>query len=225
MTINFSGVLEQVDRLLTINEQVWKDPQISREAVYATRDPVLRSIQECCFCITLVYETGDVHRTLQRNLDACRFIHRDSEVYWDGRIDERTTGPSLIHSAHPRAPGLRWIKSELGSLYRGQSMQKARDRIASCAYGQQQTGIGAELPMIAAMHPEWAKAIDGNTIPWLYASDLEFESIQDWEDNYTIMLNAFWKDRRILTGYTLLFHARYATHPDDPSAGCGYIEP
>ena len=38
-------------------------------------------------------------------------------------------------------------------------------------------GIGQELPGIAAMHPHWARAMNGGTIPFVDAPDLEVATL------------------------------------------------
>ncbi|MDO8505149.1 MAG: hypothetical protein Q7S48_01020 [bacterium] len=67
----------QIDHMLLINEEIWKDRTITAEAIRELGDPPeCPAVEEDSIpCITLLSETGNAVETLTRNWAACRFIH------------------------------------------------------------------------------------------------------------------------------------------------------
>jgi len=168
----FTSPEDQITKLLEINEHVWKDPSVTEVAIRAIGNPpeLPVSDEQHLHCIALLYETGDVTKTLERNLLACRYIHEKIVV----RIDSSQTHFCQTRiryrpGARVRNVGFRWAVCELGRRFKGSSVNRAFERM----YTEQTMGIGQELPLIAALHPKWVLHMDGNKIPFVAAPDIQ----------------------------------------------------
>lgn len=167
----FATPEEQIERILAINEAVWKDSAITAEAIRALGDPpeCLESDKNGLYCVALVYDTGSVPKTFKRNWEACVHIHTPQGVWQWNEFLFTPQGVRQRTNALPRPTGLRWVVAELGRQHKGKRVCEARTMLdeVKCM------GMGAELPLIAALHPEWAKAMNGDDIPFVDAPDLE----------------------------------------------------
>lgn len=204
----FTSPKDQINRLLDINAAVWHDPDITQTSIIDSlrmaqnhNDVDYRfnrrhndhevaapewpaSHGNGLYAVTLVYDTGDVRDTFIRNLQAFAFaktggdkallekamrvIHSELQYFRDIR---------LCRTAIPRMRGARWVVCELGRTLLNFSAEIARQILHQCKL----MGIGPELPLIAAMHPKWALAMNGKDIPFLIGSDLEYYSGSDLE--------------------------------------------
>jgi hypothetical protein len=167
----FSSPEEQVKHLLEINESLWHDPAITAEAIAALGNPPAAPSSDGHHphCVVLLYETGDALTTFQRNWEACVHVFGESKTWkWDGLVLS-PKGVRPREKAKPRPAGLRWVVAELGRAYQGISVRDAR--VAQSA--EESVGMGQELPLIAALHPRWATSMNGETIPFVDAPDLE----------------------------------------------------
>jgi len=121
------------------------------------------------YAVVLLYETGDALTTFQRNWEACVHIFGEELSWkWNGLV-MTPKGVRPREGAKPRKPGLRWAVAELGRAYQGITVRDAR--VAQSA--EESAGMGQELPLIAALHPRWATSLNGKTIPFVDAPDLE----------------------------------------------------
>ena len=121
------------------------------------------------YAVVLLYETGDALTTFQKNWEACVHVHGESRTWkWDSLV-MTPKGVRPREGAKPRKPGLRWAVAELGRAYQGITVRDAR--VAQSA--EESAGMGQELPLIAALHPRWATSMNGETIPFVDAPDLE----------------------------------------------------
>lgn len=169
---------EQVKRLLEINEQVWKDPGITKAAIRAAGDPpeCPPSDEHGLYCVTLFHETGDALTTFMRNWAACVFVHGEYNTFkWDGLVFT-PKGVKPRAGAKPRPAGLRWALAELGRLYKGTCVRDVWHDLDAKSV----MGVGQELPAIAALHPRWATSTNGRTIPFVEAPDLEVAPNPGW---------------------------------------------
>jgi hypothetical protein len=191
----FATPEEQIARLLEINEAVWKDEGVTRDAISALGNPppFPDSDDRHLWCAVLLHETGDVFRTFQRNWQACVYVHGEHATKKDNLL-VACTHVRNAKDAVPRKPGLRWELCELGRTFRYSTRNFPRNRDAegpffSCEErdpragfdGQKRRCVGQEGPLIAALHPRWAKAMNGTTIPFLEFLDLELQ----WGSNCT----------------------------------------
>lgn len=169
----FTSPEEQVSRLLKINEQVWKDSTITEAAIRDLGDPPScpASDDSGLFCVMLFSETGDAVRTFERNWLACQYVHGENTWKWDG-LRLTPQGVRARANAQPRLKGIRWQVCELGREFKNQRVQNVRLKLDSA----RRMGIGQELPAVAAMHPKWAVSMNGDTIPFVDAPDLEVVS-------------------------------------------------
>ena len=167
----FSSPEEQVKHLLEINESLWHDPAITAEAIAALGNPPTApsSDEHHLYAVILLYETGDALTTFQKNWEACVHVHGESRTWkWDSLV-MTPKGVRPREKVKPRRPGLRWAVAELGRAYQGITVRDAR--VAQSA--EESAGMGQELPLIAALHPRWATSLNGKTIPFVDAPDLE----------------------------------------------------
>jgi hypothetical protein len=167
----FTPPEEQVKRLLEINERLWHDPAITAEAIAALGNPPTApsSDEHHLRCVVLLYETGDALTTFQRNWEACVHVFGESKAWKWGGLVMTPKGVRPRQNAKPRPAGLRWVVAELGRAYQGMCVRDAR--VAQSA--EESVGMGQELPLIAALHPRWATSMNGETIPFVEAPDLE----------------------------------------------------
>ena len=167
----FTSSREQIRLMLEINEAVWKDLAIPEQAIRELGDPPERPATEDdnLSCVTLLSDTGDLLETLARNVLACKYMH--------GVMHTEKTGDLMLagkyvrqrKGAQVRRKGLRWAVCELGRKFRDQRAIYVTRKLAR----QNLIGMGQELPLIAAMHPHWAEAMEGNLLPFVSAPDLE----------------------------------------------------
>lgn len=175
----FATPEEQIIRLLEINEQVWKDSTITEAAIRAIGDPpdCPLSDESGLFCSTLFSETGNAVETFERNWLACRYVHGERKTCNLGSLQFTPQRVQLRLGAQLRARGLRWDVCELGRAFKGQKVEVVRPQL-----DRDRTkimGMGQELPAVGAMHPRWAVLMNGNSIPFVYAPDLDVAPIAD----------------------------------------------
>ena len=166
----FATPEEQIRRLLEINEQVWKDASITEVAIHAIGDaPEAPASDEAgIYCVALLAETGDAVKTFERNWAACVHVHGVDKTWkWDGLLFT-PQGVKSRADAKPRPVGLRWAIAELGRAYQNQAVEQARPALDAKSV----MGMGRELPLIGALHPKWATAMNGAKIPFVDAPDL-----------------------------------------------------
>jgi len=167
----FSSPEEQMKRLLEINERAWKDPAVTAETIAALGDPPIPPVSDehHLNCLVLLYETGDALQTFERNWAACVHVFGESRTWkWDGLVMTQK-GVRPREKAKPRKAGLRWAVAELGRAYQGTAVRDVRSDLGT----KNIVGMGQELPLIAALHPRWATSMNGETIPFVDAPDLE----------------------------------------------------
>jgi hypothetical protein len=166
----FTSPEDQITRLLEINEHVWKDPSVTEEAIRAIGSPpeLPVSDEHHLRCITLLYETGDVAQTFERNWLACQYKNEDKVLRVD-YFQIRQTRIRYRPGVRARKVGFRWAVCELGREFKGRSVNRAFERM----FTDQTMGIGQELPLIAALHPKWVLHMDGNKIPFVVAPDIQ----------------------------------------------------
>ncbi len=178
----FTSPLDQRETFLRLNREVWHDPLITREAIDALGEvPDCPIVSTGCylFCLTLVFETGSTSETFRRNWQACQHIHDGNILFGrhqaTSRLDWLHFGASQVRpsfNARARKGGFRWIVCELGRLYQNHSAVEVRAELLA----KKRWGVGSELPLIAALHPKWVQAMDGENVPFLAAPDLVFKS-------------------------------------------------
>lgn len=183
----FTPPEEQVQRLLAINDQLWKDAAITEAAIRTLGDPpeCPPSDEKHLWCVTLVSETGDALATLARNWAACVHVHTVEKTWKLDRLILTPQGVRRREAAKPRPVGLRWTVSELGRVYKTQKVKKTRPDMD----GKSLMGMGQELPLIGALHPRWATAMNGDSIPFVDAPDLEVAPDARGGFNYAPYLN------------------------------------
>lgn len=170
----FTPPEEQVKVLLMINEAVWKDAAITETAIRTLGDPseldCPASDEQGLYCLTLLNETGDPCATFERNWQALYHAHNgDVGTWkWSGLVFS-PEGVKARDGARPRPVGLRWQVCELGRPFMNQSVKEVRPQLDR----GQLMGMGQELPAIGAMHPKWAVSMNGETIPFVDAPDLD----------------------------------------------------
>ncbi len=167
----FTSPEKQAELLLALNEVVWQDAAITKEAAVKAGDPPQCSApnDNGLYCVTLVYDTGDALQTLERNWAACVQVHGVSRTWkWDG-FHFTPQGVRARKGALARPKGFRWVVAELGRQFLGKRVQDTRlilDR-------KKAMGMGQELPLLAAIHRPWALCMDGQEVPFVDAPDLE----------------------------------------------------
>ncbi|MFA5128955.1 MAG: hypothetical protein WC445_03220 [Patescibacteria group bacterium] len=183
----FTPPEEQVKILLRLNGLLWCDPAITAEAIAALGAPPTApdSGKNVLYAVVLLYETGDALTTFQRNWEACVAIHGEERTWkWDGLV-MTPKGVRPREKAKPRPAGLRWAVAELGRAYQDIAVRDARVVQGSTEL----MGMGQELPLIAALHPRWATSMNGKTIPFVDALDLEVAPDGEGEFGYAPCLN------------------------------------
>lgn len=189
---------EQVRNILEINSKVWKDPEITGDAIELIGPPPVlpRSLlfdrdrpDSGLYSLTLVYETGDPVETFFRNWAA--LCHSLKAVLGDEFVGQsfpskynsgRSCGDNfyfdtierglieLRKQALPCRKGFRWIVAELGR--RDGIIYKRKDSLPEGI-----KNLGQELPMIAAAHTLWfirTKPDHGDQqFPLIAAPDIE----------------------------------------------------
>jgi len=165
----FSPLEEQIQRMLEVNEILWKDRAITEASIRELGDPPLEcpaSDENGLYCVCLFNETGDVMETFVRNWVACRLVLGLWCTWkWDSLLFT-PQGVRQREGAILRNPGLRWQVVELGRQFKGQCVRDVRLRLTTM-------GMGQELPFVAALHPKWAVSMNGGNIPYVDAPDLE----------------------------------------------------
>ena len=166
----FATPEEQIKQLLEISDVLWKDITITEKAIRDLGDPPRAPVsdRDGLYCVVLLSETGDALETFKRNWDACVYIHNPNTWKWDELLFTQK-GVRARKDAKPAPIGLRWAVAELGRAFRGGKVSDVR-RILD---RQGRMGIGQELPLIGALHPNWVKAMNGSDIPYVNAPDLE----------------------------------------------------
>lgn len=158
----FSSPEEQICRMLDINANVWHDPAITRETIAAFGDPPARypSVDKShLYCVLLSYETGCAMDTFERNCVAMVYVHGEKNTRIEnGHLDRCADRVYLIpyDKAKPRQKGLSWVVCELGRTHFGKTYMDGLSDIHQAGH----TGLGQELPLVAAMHPRWARVIN-----------------------------------------------------------------
>lgn len=158
----FTSPEEQIERILEINKEVWNDPAISRKAIQAIgRPPVYpnRSHEGELSCLCLLYETGDPLRTLRRNFQAFAFTFGTSLQQFKSQCFSQS-----------RPAGFHWVVVEFGRKYQKNRWNDSRTMIQAAGH----VPIGAEGPLIASLHSQWALAMNGQAIPFLACLDTIF---------------------------------------------------
>ncbi len=165
----FSTPEEQIERILEINSAVWMDDAITESAIRRIGPPpnVTGAPRNLLRGVILLYETGDPRTTLLLNWYAFQHVYsgratlaRDLFAY-SGIIQVR-------QNAIVRPAGFRWSAITLGwkAVLDLENATKIFD-------SSQIMGIGQELPLIAALHPRWARFMGSDEIPFIVASDIE----------------------------------------------------
>lgn len=157
----FSSPEEQIQRMLDINANVWHDPAITPETIAMLGDPpqCLSASDYSLTCGLLNYETGCAMDTFERNCAAMVYVHREKNTRIEnGHLGRCADRVYLIpyDKAKPRKKGLCWIKCELGRTHFGKTYMNGLSDIHQAG----RTGLGQELPLVAAMHPRWARVIN-----------------------------------------------------------------
>ena len=167
----FATPEQQIETLLRINEAVWKDRSINMKAPRRLGDaPVCPpSDEQNLNCIVLLRETGDAVRTFEDNWKALRHVHGENGSWVWGGIVFIADGVKLRVGAIARPKGLRWAIAELGRERQNQKVADVRPDLDQ----KKIMGMGQELPLIGALHPKWARAMNGEDIPFVDAPDLE----------------------------------------------------
>lgn len=193
----FTSPEEQARHLLEINERLWRDPAITTKAITTLGDPpnCPPSNDSRPYCVVLLCETGDALETLVRNWTACVYVLGESRTWkWDGLL-LTPEGVKPRQAAKPRPAGLRWAVAELGRAYQGMRVRDARVALGTAGL----MGMGQELPLIAALHPRWATSMNGETIPFVDAPDLEVAPNGKGEFACAPCLN-FFRDNDLVVG-------------------------
>ncbi|GEM_PF-3287098 len=195
----FTSPSVQPNHLLEINEAVWKDRTITEEAIRELGDPPERPATEDdnLSCVTLLSDTGDLIWTLNRNVLACKYMHGVLHTEKVGGLMLAGKYVRQRESAHVRRKGLRWTVCELGLKFR----QRRAISVAPRLDRQKLTGMGQELPLIAAMHPTWAEHMEGNLIPFVSAPDLEVSLLGQGGFTNTFCLSRSEKGAIVLGAY------------------------
>lgn len=167
----FSTPEDQILRVLEVNEAVWKDATITEEALKALGDPPNCPVSDenGLYCVGLFSETGNALKTFQRNWQAAVHVHGQNNTWkWDGVLFT-AEGVKPRAGVQKRPTGLRWAVCELGRSLKGRCVKDARQELDK----NKTMGMGQELPFLAALHPNWAVAMNGQDIPFVDAPDLQ----------------------------------------------------
>ncbi len=161
----FSTPKEQIARMLEINKEVWKDKKITEKAIKALGKPP--RCPKGLYCVSLFYETGNVVKTFKRNWEAAVYVLGEDKTWkWSSILFDSKSVKSRS-GAKKRPKGLRWAICELGKVHQGKSVADVRLELNNTM------GMGQELPFLAALHPNWAVAMNGKDIPFVDAPDLQ----------------------------------------------------
>jgi len=165
----FARAEVQVDRVLEINEQVWKDPVITEQAIRELGDPpgLARGAYSSLRCLALLCETGEPIKTFGRNWDACVYAYGQERVQKDEGITFKRGQLRPRSNARSRPRGLHWVICEVG---RPIDFNVDAGREAFMKNGWML--MGQELPMIAALHPQWVWSMNGQQVPIQMSPDL-----------------------------------------------------
>jgi hypothetical protein len=167
----FSTPEEQIETLLRIARDVWKDTSITESAIRALGNPPECPASDAngLYTVVLLSETGDAIETFRRNWDACVHIHKPEGTWkWDGLLFT-PKGVRVRKGAKPAPIGLRWAIAELGRAFKGHKVRDVRRELDASG----RMGMGQELLLIGALHSNWAKATNGDDTPFVDAPDLE----------------------------------------------------
>lgn len=166
----FTSPEGQIQRMLEINEMVWKNCRITERAIQEIGDP-----QECpassqteLYCIGLFFELGNELYTFQRNWEAALYVHGKGRATKSTALKLDWRHLRSRYNDKRRPIGLRWAVCELGRAYQGLSVQDVRLNLDT----SNMMGLGQELPFLAALHPHWANSMNGADIPFVNAPDL-----------------------------------------------------
>lgn len=164
---------EQVKQILEINEAVWKDSEVSEAAIRQLGDPPVcpPSDEHHLFCVTLLRETDDAVVTCAQNWLAAVFVHGGPQTCKREELLFTAKHMRLRTGAVPRPKGFRWAVAELGRVFQDKKIEDVRLELARTT----RMGMGQELPLIAALHPAWARRMNGDSIPFVDAPDLEVD--------------------------------------------------
>ena len=191
----FTTPTEQIQRLLEINEAVWKDLSITEQVIHELGDPpdCPTSDESGLYCVCLFNETGDVVKTFDLNYQALVHVHGVDRTWkWVGLLFTKK-GVQQRAGAIVRPKGLRWQVAELGRQFQKQCVENVRPQL-----DQSQTmGMGQELPFVGALNPKWATSMDGDKIPFVDAPDLEVAPRGDGEFSYAPYLSFGSADRQV----------------------------
>jgi len=208
----FSTPAEQVEAILRINEQVWKDKSINPTAIRR-----LCGLPDCSVadakslpCAMLVYQTGNWMQTLKRNLAACCLVHGADKVRVDKEIVLSFHGVRLRPGFRSRQRGLQWVIVDLGRKFQKLTASSAQAEISLLGC----MDLGLELPLIAALHPRWATLINGKALPALCASGIEIAPNGQGDFTHNLLLD--------FHDQTIEFSALDSSD-SYPGCGVGYI--
>ena len=150
----FNPPQKLIDTFLGINDRCWKNPVINEAAIRALGDPPDCPVwDDELSCLLLLFERGKPAETFWYNYKAMEMVIGFGKVHkLDGVENVR-----LLSSAKPRPIGLRW------------AVVVGRMESVSANYMR----MGPELPMLAALHPDFAKAMGNNGVKFVDAPDIE----------------------------------------------------
>ncbi len=166
----FATPEEQVESLLEINERVWKNPLITPEAIRKAGDPPACPVSnsEGLFSVSLLVAAETVRETFDLGWSALEFIHGRIQVSRTRNLERDRAGITVRPGARRRRVGIGWAVNELGRMWHRRTIAEVQE----CLDEGHLVGVGAELPLIAAQHPRWARSLNGTTLPHLAAPDL-----------------------------------------------------
>ena len=176
----FSSPEEQIELLLSMNEDVWKDASVTRDAIRSLGEPPTcpPPRENVLYCVFLNRETGDPIRTFDENHRACDRLHRspDDLPEWTVKGHYKTRRERQLPT------GLSWVIAELGREFRatepffpGSTVFRGKPPkdIVEASSARGVRFIGQELWLIVALHVKWAKYASHDTnVPVLYAPDI-----------------------------------------------------
>jgi len=174
-----------------LNEAVWQDPCLSKEAVWnkaggpvwgdesppgqRIKLPQVPMIHESgIYCATLVFDFADPRKTLDYYLRACEHVFADAFKLSSEHFvveDKIADDAKFVFASgrepkatDPDQPRFRWLVTELGRSSRG----------GECLV-KPTNGVGLELLLIAAMHPRWAVSLGQDITPWPAAASVTID--------------------------------------------------
>lgn len=153
-SIRFTTPEQQINKLLMFNHYWWNDPGIDQGAIDRLGRPPKcpKSNENAMYCVTLLAESGNPLYTWDRNWKACQMGSHQVR-----RAHQKLFSRVRVRPGAPRRPiGLRWAVIELGFGYKGFSAEESLEYMKD----KPLIPVGQELPLIAAMHPDWAKKLD-----------------------------------------------------------------